>query len=240
MMDEDRYGSAIVAAKRCCSYYQKDVDEGVAAIFDLMGGIERFIKEGDKVLLKPNLLAPGHPDKARTTHPSVVVAVANCVRQAGGTVCVGDSPAIKAARLVAMTNGLLKACRQHNIPFVEFRNSVEKKNLQGRLVKSFQIAKEVAEADLVINIPKIKTHSLTTITCAVKNNFGCIVGLSKGQYHVKFDNAYMFSTMLLDLYQCLRPGLTIIDGIVSMAGKDGPVNGKPVRTGMLLAGTVDF
>lgn len=225
-----------IALKQCNSYRQDIVDRVIFEIFKLMGGIEQFVKKGTTVLLKPNLLAPGHPDKARTTHPAVVIAIAKLVQEAGGIVSVGDSPAIKAGRLVARSNGLLDACKRYDIPVKEFKKSVERKNLNGRIVKSFPVAEEVANADLVINIPKIKTHGLTTFTCAVKNNFGCLVGLKKGQYHVKFDNPYDFSQMLLDLYRCVQPGLTIVDGIVSMEGRGGPSTGTPVKTNMLLAG----
>ena len=236
-MNSDDQEMATIAVKRCDTYHQPDVDNCVRELFRLLGGVERFVRKGTKVLLKPNLLAPGHPDKARTTHPAVVMAVAGLVRGAGGFVRVGDSPAVKAGRLVARTNGLFEACRRNDIPLVDFDKSAERKNIHGKRVKRFLIAEAVAEADLVINLPKIKTHSLTTFTCAVKNNFGCVVGLKKGQYHVRFDNVEDFSTMLLDLYQCIRPGLTIVDGIVSMHGKGGPSNGDPLRTGLLLAGT---
>ncbi|PIN69871.1 iron-sulfur protein [Candidatus Woesearchaeota archaeon CG11_big_fil_rev_8_21_14_0_20_43_8] len=226
-----------IMIKRCETYNQKELDKAIEDIFKKLGGVKKYIKKGDKVLLKPNLLMPGKPEHARTTHPNVVLAVAKVVRKAGGKVIVGDSPGIKMARYVAKSNGLLDICKKNKLEFTSFEKAIDTKHLEGKFIKTFPHAEEVTKADVIINLPKVKTHGLTSMTCAVKNNFGCVVGLRKGQYHVKFPGRHEFSTMLLDLYNCVKPDLTIIDGILGMEGKGGPGHGIPVELGFLMAGT---
>ena len=235
--DKSKKSNDLIAIKKCDTYIQQDVDRSVETLFDLLGGVERFVEKGNTVLLKPNLLAPGPAEKSRTTHPSVVIAVAKIVRKAGGKVIIGDSPAIGSGAHVAKSNGLLDLCQKEKFTFVPFDEEEQTKYPAGRLVKTFPLVKEVSQADVIINLPKIKTHGLTSMTCCVKNNFGCVAGINKGQYHLKFQDRKDFSRMLLDVYACVAPDLTIVDGIVGMDGKGGPAHGNPVQLGVLLAGT---
>jgi uncharacterized protein (DUF362 family)/Pyruvate/2-oxoacid:ferredoxin oxidoreductase delta subunit len=109
---------------------------------------------------------------------------------------------------------------------------------EGKFFKKFIIGKVVQEVDKIINIPKLKTHSLTLLTLAVKNIFGCIPGTRKAQWHVQTSQAgtEYFAKMLLDLYTLVNPGLTVVDGIFAMEGK-GPGFGDPRNLGLLFAGT---
>ena len=223
-----------VAVVKCDSYVQDEVDAAVNEAVALLGGIRSFVKPGDKVLLKPNFLRSGSADKAITTHPAVVSAVIRLVQSAGGVVFVGDSPAVGSGMKVAESSGVLGVCKEAGVQLVDFYDAVDVSVMDGKRVKKFRIAKAVMDADVVINVPKNKTHSFALYTGAVKNLFGCIPGLDKGEFHLKFPDAADFSDMLLDLYLAVRPALSIMDAVVSMEGP-GPSAGTVRKTGLVAA-----
>ncbi len=225
-----------VSVVKCSTYNYSKLLTKIECAITLLGGIKRFIKKGEKILLKPNLLSPKSPEKACTTHPEFLRAIITVVKEAGAYPYVGDSPAIHSIEKVASVSGIKKICEQENVPIISFKNFIEIKNKDGKLVKSFKIAKAITEFDKIINIPKLKNHSLTMITVAVKNLFGLIPGIRKGQYHLRFQDPYRFSQMLIDLNMIIKPVITIVDGIVGMEG-DGPAAGAPKRIGVIVAGT---
>jgi uncharacterized protein (DUF362 family)/Pyruvate/2-oxoacid:ferredoxin oxidoreductase delta subunit len=225
-----------VTIVRCKGYEQENVYQKVKESVDLLGGMGRFIKDGDRVLLKPNLLSAKPKEKAVTTHPSFISAVARLVQEAGGIPCIGDSPGIVSLKRVAEKSGIREVADKKGIKLVEFDESVELKNKRGRVFKRFEIAKAFQEADAIINLPKLKTHGQMLLTLSVKNNFGFIVGKEKAKWHLKagIDVSY-FAQMLLDLYLLIQPRLTIMDGIIGMEG-EGPGSGDPRETGLIFAG----
>lgn len=201
-----------------------------------MGGLDRFIRKGDKVLIKPNLLAAKEPEKACTTHPEFLRAVIQLVKKAGGLPSVGDSPAFNTLSNVAKASGIKRVCREENIPLVTFRHTTLIKNPSGRMVKTFPVAREILAFDSIISLPKLKNHSLTHITVAVKNLFGVIPGMIKQTFHFRFQDSFHFSQMLIDLNRIIKPALNIVDGIMGMEG-EGPNTGLPKRTGVIISGT---
>ena len=206
----------------------------VLRLLEPLGGIAAFINPGDRVLLKPNMLAAKEPDKAVTTHPSLVQVVAELVRDSGGTVLIGDSPGIGSYMRVADKSGIASAARASGSTLVEFSEAIE---LQGRgTFRSISIARAYYEADKIINLPKLKTHEMMTMTCAVKNLFGAVIGTEKAGWHLKAGcSRELFAQLLLEIYLLKKPALNIVDAIFAMEG-NGPGSGDPVKLGLLIAG----
>jgi len=199
----------------------------------LLGGVESFAQRGEKILLKPNLLSAAPPEKCVITHPSVFRAVAEAFIASGAEVSYGDSPAIGSTAGTAKKAGLQAVAEALNIGLADFKTGVEIFFEEGRQNRKFVIAKGVLDCDGVVSLPKLKTHGLEKFTGCVKNQFGCIPGVLKGEYHVKLPDAWDFGKMLVDLNRFVGPRLYIMDGIEAMEG-NGPRSGRPRRMNMLL------
>jgi uncharacterized protein (DUF362 family)/Pyruvate/2-oxoacid:ferredoxin oxidoreductase delta subunit len=197
-----------------------------------------FVKPGETVLLKPNMLASAAPERAVTTHPSVIRAVAELVMEAGGKPFIGDSPAVPGFNNVGRATGIGAVAAELGIPLVELKESAEYKQGEKKLFRILEISSKVMEADRIINLPKLKTHSQMFLTLGVKNIFGCVVGARKAQWHFKAGvDRLFFARMLVELYHAVSPDLTILDGVVGMEG-DGPgMSGTPRVCGIIAAST---
>jgi uncharacterized protein (DUF362 family)/Pyruvate/2-oxoacid:ferredoxin oxidoreductase delta subunit len=215
--------------------YDAALRQKLSTLLAPLGGMSRFVKPGERVLIKPNMLAAKPPDAAVTTHPVLVQAVIEMVKACGGIPLVGDSPGIGSARKVAARAGILTVIEETGAELVEFSESVERQG--GGTFKRIGLARPYVEADRVINLPKLKTHEMMTMTCAVKNLFGAVVGTAKAAWHLKAgaDRA-LFARMLVEIYLLREPDLTIVDAVVGMEGK-GPGSGDPRPIGALIAGT---
>jgi uncharacterized protein (DUF362 family)/Pyruvate/2-oxoacid:ferredoxin oxidoreductase delta subunit len=197
--------------------------------------MKAFVRRGDRVLLKPNLLTAKQPERCVTTHPALVKAVAQLVQEAGGIPAIGDSPAVGGLHRTAAQAGIAEVANEMGCPLLEFKEVAEIRSDEACTFRLFELAKAVLEADVVINLPKVKTHSQTLLTLGVKNIFGCIPGMRKAQWHLKagIDHAY-FAGMLAELCHIVKPVLTIADGVIGMEG-DGPSNGDSRQLGLILA-----
>jgi uncharacterized protein (DUF362 family)/ferredoxin len=222
---------------RCPDYNQ--IEEKTSQLLEMMGGIEQFLGPGDRVALKPNLLQASHPDKAITTHPSLVAVVGKMTVEAGAQPLLIDSPTggyphIKVAleRLYHET-GMADAAQEAGLKLNYDTSSQETSFPAGKLTKHFEIMTPLLEVNAVVNLPKFKTHVFLAMTGAVKNLFGALPGFIKPGYHAKLLEADLFARMLLDLADCIAPKLTIMDAVVGMEG-DGPAGGKPREIGLLL------
>jgi uncharacterized protein (DUF362 family)/Pyruvate/2-oxoacid:ferredoxin oxidoreductase delta subunit len=217
-------------------YGRATVEAGLERLLAPLGGMAAFVRPGQKVLLKPNLLAGKAPQKAVTTHPEVVRAVIRAAQAAGGTVAVGDSPGIGTPRQVAERCGILAVIEETGAAFAPFTESVRQHAAVGTF-HQLELARDILDADVVINLPKLKTHQMMGLTAGVKNLFGAVVGLRKPRLHLQAgtDKAF-FALMLLELAERIAPALTIVDAVTAMEG-DGPGSGDPVHIGALLAGT---
>ncbi|MCK4680694.1 DUF362 domain-containing protein, partial [bacterium] len=226
---------ATVAIARCATYEPEDVSRAVALVLDHLGGMSRFISPGEKVLLKPNLLAAKDPDRAITTHPAVIEAVIGAVREAGGEPSMGDSPggALRGIERVWRNTGLQDLSERTGTPIVNFEASGAR-DVAGQL-RSYLIARPVLEADAIIGLPKMKTHVLTLYTGCIKNMFGVIPGFGKGRLHNIAPRPVPFSRHLVDIYSLVRPRLHIMDAVVAMEG-DGPSGGRPRTVGVIIGG----
>jgi len=226
----------IVSVVPCKTYKPDTVRQAVTAVLAPLGGISRFVRPGMQVLLKPNLLAAADLERAITTHPAVVQAVVELVQEAGGTALIGDSPGgpAKNGPLVYHRSGMAEIAECTGARLVPFDGMVWKR-LDGN---DYLIARPVLEADLVINLPKLKTHILTLYTGAVKNLFGTIPGTRKREVHCRAPGVREFSQALVDVLELVRPGLTLMDGVLGQEGNGPGMGGTPNQYGCL-AGSTD-
>lgn len=231
---------AQVAIVKCAEYHQEQVDRAVREALDGIGGIDRYVKPGQRVLLKVNALSMKPPEAAVTTHPVFIKAVAQEVRRAGGIVLIGDSSGGMIAgqaptRQTFEVAGIAKAAAEAGAELLNFDISgVSAVDCKGP-IKTIHIAKTVLEADVVISLPKLKTHSATIFTGAIKNMYGSVPGYRKAEYHRMAPQLKNFAEVLVDIFEATRPHLAIMDGIIGMEG-NGPAAGKPRHVGLVLAG----
>lgn len=223
-----------VVLEKTPDYSSDAVRNAMVRLLEPLGGMGAFVRPGERVLLKPNMLSAKSPEAAVTTHPAVVRAVIDLVREAGAIPFVGDSPGIGKLPRVAEKCGILQVLAETGTELVEFTESVQ---VAGPgLFKRFELAQPYLEADRLINLPKLKTHGMMTMTCAVKNLFGAVVGAGKIAWHLRAgEDRDLFARMLLEMYQIRKPDLNIVDAITAMEG-DGPSSGDPRQVGLLIAG----
>ncbi len=192
------------------------------------------------VLLKPNILLASTPERAATTHPAVVRAAIRIARDYGARrVMVGDSPGWQPTGMAAAKAGIAELARSEGAELADFSQGVELDLPEGSLIKRFELARPVVEAELVVNLPKLKTHGLMYYTGAVKNLFGCIPGLKKSAFHLRFPGRMGFAAMLADLYLAVKPSVHLMDAVVGMEGP-GPNAGRPREIGLIMASASGF
>ena len=215
------------------SYQLEALQASLDAVLAPLGGMEAFVKPGDRVLLKPNLLTGARPTKECTTRPEIVYCVAKMVQAVGGKPFMGDSPAFGSAKGVAEANGYLPYLEELAVPVVEFKG--KRYETVGEGFNHLRLSKEAMDADVVINLPKVKSHMQLTLTMGVKNLFGCVPGKMKAWWHMEAGkDAQRFGTMLVETARAIAPDLTIVDGIIGHEGR-GPSGGEPRDLGVLAA-----
>lgn len=224
---------SIVAVVACESYEPRVVDAALRRGLELLGGVEAFVRPGEHIVLKPNLLVASAPDKAVTTHPEVFAATARAFIDAGASLSWGDSPGVGGGLGAGKRAGIAAVADELGIGYADFSEPAEVSFPEGDLVKQFTLARPVVQADGLITLPKLKTHALTRLTGAVKNQFGCVPGLLKGEFHVRMPDVDHFCRMLVDLNLCIWPRLAIMDAVVAMEG-NGPRGGTPRQVGVLI------
>jgi len=225
----------LVTIEKASGYGRDEIKSAVIRLLEPLGGMDAFVKPGEKVLLKPNMLSAKPPEAAVTTHPEVLRAVIELVLECGGLPLVGDSPGIGRCKAVAEKSGMMEVIRETGAQLAVFEETVE---VPGTGVfKRFELGRPYMESDRIINLPKLKTHEMMTITCSVKNLFGAVAGPAKIAWHLKAGvDRELFARMLLEIYLLRKPDLNIVDAVTAMEG-DGPGNGDPRHAGLLLAGT---
>ena len=226
-----------VSIVRCDSYDQIDL----TALLAPLGGISQFVKPGQKVLIKPNALLGETPEHAVTTHPGVISAVVRAVVKAGGIALVGDSPGNSHSNvhLTMEKTGFRAAAEDNGGQIVYFQQEgVAELPSPSHSAKmpTIRLSKVVLEADMIINLPKLKTHGLTLYTGAIKNMFGSVPGFHKSSYHTTCPRARDFAAAIVDIFQITKPVLNIMDAVVGMEGP-GPNSGDPRKMGLLIAST---
>lgn len=217
-----------------CNEYQLDkVTNAIKEALEPFGGISHFVKENDTVLLKPNMLIALPPEDNATTHPVIVEAVAKLVLSAGATPIIGDSPGgsyVNLNRFYKAT-GFKDVAERLNIELANFE--AEKSVIFEKNGYEYPIAKIVHDVDVVINLPKIKSHGLTLFSCAIKNLYGTVPGFRKVEFHKESPRPTDFANRIVDVFTCSRTTVNIVDGIIGMDGM-GPSGGNPNNLGMIL------
>lgn len=227
-----------VAIVRCDNYNEDTVKEAVLKGINLLGGASCFVRPGENILLKPNVLVGSNPDKCVTTHPSVFKAVAEIFKNEGANISYGDSPAVGKAEWSYKQSGLKKVADELDIKTADFQTVVKVPFPEALLAPHLTLAAGVIFSDGIISLSKMKSHGFTRITGAVKNQFGCIPGLLKAEYHVKVSDISEFSKLLVDINRFLQNKLRlfIMDGVIAMEG-NGPRGGDPTPMNVLLFST---
>lgn len=223
----------VVSVRKCDNYDKALVKATIEKTLEDLGGISNFVKSGERVLLKPNLLISAKPEKAIVTHPVVVEALSELIIDAGARPSIGDSPPVGKLNRVLSRSGYKSFMDRLGIepaPFLEKRSMDCGENC---LYRRLDIADTVFCYDKVINVAKLKTHCQMLLTLSVKNLFGTIIGTDKMTWHLKAGRDYeTFATALVQIYDLIRPCLSIVDGVLAMEGK-GPNNGKPRKVGLM-------
>ena len=194
-----------------------------------------------KIAVKPNLLTSSTPESGIITHPEFFRAVILFIKEHEGNPILVESPAFLSLSKVMKKTGYENIIIEEKIPVADTRKTAVIKNDRGMKYKSFNVAEDIVNADFIFNLPKLKTHSLTYFTGAVKNLFGTIHGLEKSKWHIKADNADEFISFLLDLYGSFMSFkkdriISIMDGVLGLEGEGPGKSGKPAYARAVIAG----
>ncbi|MFP3896938.1 MAG: DUF362 domain-containing protein [Anaerolineales bacterium] len=228
-----------VSLVRCDDYEPSRVESALRRNIDLLGGMESFVSPGQRVLLKPNLVRAVEPERAVSTHPTVVAAVAKLVREVGAVPVIVESPG--GPYNAATLRGTYRRTEMDwaaEIGGAELNYNVEATQVshpEGNVLRRLDVVQPLLEADAVINLAKLKTHNLTGLTLAVKNLFGLVPGIVKIGYHAKLQERRLFCEGLVDIFAYVQPVLNIMDAVVGMEGQ-GPSGGDPRPLNALIAG----
>lgn len=218
-----------VALKACGDYQREAVEAAVNEVFALCGGIETIIQPGQRVLIKVNLLMKRTPEQATTTHPEVARAIVRSVQRAGGIPILADSPGGPYTK--NMLAGIYEASGMRAVAEEtgcminsDFSTTMHYDHL-GKVARRLDLIGILDHVDQVITVGKLKTHGFTTMTGCVKNLYGLVPGTTKVEYHSRYPRADLFSDMLIDICEHVKPCFAFVDGIVGMEG-EGPSGGR--------------
>lgn len=226
--------SHTVALVRCTDYTEPKITEAVKRQFELLGGLEKFVTRGDTVLLKPNFIAPRSARHATQTDPAIILAAARLLKDFGAKPFVGDSPAWANVFACVRKLRLQEPLRRLDVP-VKQLNKPQKCRIEPLNI-NVGISSVALDADIIINLAKLKTHQQLTATFAVKNMFGCVSGKRKALWHfARGKSVSDFCELLIAVFKLLNPVLTIIDGVVAMDGQ-GPIRGRARPLGWIIGG----
>jgi len=228
-----------VSVVRCTAYDETVLDRALDVSLDLIGGLESFVSAGQTVLLKPNLLEARDGESGATTDKRVVGLLAEKVLALGGKAVVGDSPGLRyrgAGETVLRETGTRAYCESRGAEVVSFDNTeiVETRIPDAAILKHVYLAAAALEADVLVTVPKLKTHSLTVMTGAVKNLYGVLPGGQKTLGHVLGETKETFADLLLDLYALLKPKLAVMDAVTGMT-RSWRTGTDRIEPGLLLA-----
>lgn len=222
-----------VSIVKCEEY---DFNQVYSAVKELLELAPPPDVSGKIVLLKPNILYPKKPELAVCTHPVVVGAAVKCFVELGAKkVLVGESPAIAGSVSAAKATGMYDLVLENGGEWADFSGKVVIENPEAKICKSFEVAEQVPEADIIISISKLKSHQFMSYTGAMKNLFGVMIKLDKSGMHYVYPKKEDFAAFIVDLNQALRPQYAIMDAIVGMEGPGGPGSGDPIKLGFLAA-----
>lgn len=225
-----------VSIVRCDEYQPACARDALTEAINAVGGLD-WVEQGMKIVIKANLVSFMSPEKAATTHPTLLCALVEMLRERGAEVIVGDSPG--GLYTPAFVNRVYKATGMKE---VEAAGAILNQNYEirhvengtGMVLKEYQYTAFLDEADAIIDFCKLKTHGMMGMSAAAKNMFGCIPGVSKPEYHFRFPKHEDFARMIVDLDEYFKPRLCICDAVIGMEG-NGPTMGTPRKIGAVLA-----
>jgi len=228
-------GPSTVAVAACEAYEPAVVRDALREALAPLGGLEAFVRPGQTVLVKPNLLSPHPPDHAVTTHPAVMRAMIQlCEERGAARIWVGDSPSgMHEESVLYRRTGMTDAVAETR---AELKSWVVRQVPRACGDDVLPLPEWLSEVDVVLSVAKLKTHTLTTITGALKNTYGLVSGLAKTRFHTRYPSPGAMSAFLVRVHATLPPALTVVDAITAMEGH-GPSMGRPAHVGVLLAGT---
>lgn len=206
-----------------------DIDELLVEVFD---NFELKNLSRKRIFVKPNMLRPAEPEEAAVTDPELVAHVVSYLIRVGADVTVGDNPVPNKNYTeldIAERCGFLEAAQGRFKSIGKYSKLIKRPN---NILKEIYISKEIADCDILVSLPKFRTHDLTTMTLAVKNHFGIIPGGLKPYIHSQFPNINDFSKVLLEIYNLRPPDLVILDCINIVDAR-----GKKSAPGKLIIGT---
>lgn len=227
----------------CADYQAQHLDQALEKALAPLRGMSQFVRPGQRVFLKCNLVMKRRPETAATTHPAFVAAVVRQVQAAGGIAILGDSPggpfSAKALQGVYDVCGLTQVAKDTGCQLNFDCDTTLTHFPDSQIMQRVPLIKAAREADVLINLPKLKTHGITLLSAGVKNLFGLIPGTTKFEYHLRMPDHQDFSAFLVELCRLAQPALTITDAIVGMEGH-GPTAGDPITVGAILASSNPF
>jgi len=214
----------------------RKVNDLSAAVVEALNFLE-YDFAGKRVWVKPNLLGPHPPEAGVTTDPELVSSIVRELKRRGvAAVWVADNPAGRHAKRLAdylAATGVVEASEGCFLDIAEHSIML---SLKSRFTPQLPVSSVVGEADVILNLPVLKTHALTILTGAVKNLFGVIPGLQKAHLHTLVKNGEEFAELLVDIYQALPvPVLSVMDALRGMDGQNGPSGGRVLKLGRILA-----
>ncbi|MBN2121088.1 MAG: DUF362 domain-containing protein [Candidatus Omnitrophica bacterium] len=223
-----------VSLIKCETYHE--VEEAVIKALENIDCFKMF--KDKKVLLKVNLNKAQNPDRAVNTHPEFVRAVVRIIKNQGGSPIIGESSAALGFTGQAFkVSGIEKVAKEENVRLVNFdAGPVIKKRINGRRLKSIYVAKDIEEADLLVSLPKLKYHTLTLFTGALKNQLGLLVGGTKCGVHELAPRVEDLSQAIVDINLSFKFDLSVMDGVVGLE-YDNKTEGSPVRSRLVAAST---
>ena len=225
-----------VSVVGCADYQYENVRRALEEALCEIDGLA-FVKKGMTVGLKANLVSFASPDKAVTTHPVVLKVLCDLLREKGAKVIIGDSPG--GLYNAAFVTKVYRACGLYELEGegVELNMDFSQKEAtfpEAKVAHRFSYTSYLDRCDAIINVCKLKTHGMMSMSCATKNLFGVVPGTMKPEYHFRYPTYEQFADMIVDLNDYFRPVLSVCDAIVGMEG-NGPTAGVPRPIGCVLA-----
>ena len=227
-----------VSIVRCAEYSQEECTRALTEVLEPLGGLD-WVQPGMKIVIKANLVSAMKPEKAATTHPTLLAALTKLLLARGASVVIGDSPG--GLYNAAFLNRVYAATGMHE---AEEAGAVLNRDFsqnnadfsEAHIAKHFTYTAYLDGADAIISFCKLKSHGMMSLSAATKNLFGVIPGTMKPEYHFRYPDPMDFAGMIVDLNSYFKPRLFLVDAVETMEG-NGPTAGTPRYMGALLAGT---
>lgn len=231
-----------VALVKCSTYQPDEVSAALAGLSSLLAASMPW-PQGKKVLVKPNLLLPKSPESAALTHPALVEEIVRKLQSLNCEVIIGDSPGgpvlASLQNTVYKVSGMAAVAKNTGCRLLTEMVPASVTYPEGKILKRLEVVQAMTEADLIVNVSKLKTHGLTLLSGAVKNMFGGVPGLKKAEYHLRMPQVPDFCQAMTDICCYFAPSINIMDAVIGMEG-DGPSGGNPRQAGCLLASANPF